>query len=235
MKKAQLFLLHFAGGNCYSFQFLAPFLSQFNVIPLELPGRGRRMKEALLSDFADAAKDLYAQILPKLDTSPFMIYGHSMGAYLAIHIARMLEEAGKFPLHVIVSGNAGPGVRHNRKIHLLERTEFIEELVQLGGIPQEVIDNEELFDMLEPVLRADFEIAEAANMIFEPVQAPVFAMMGSEEEHVDQIANWGRFSLGRFQYNVLDGDHFFIHRHAQRMAGVINDCYREKIAGHIER
>jgi external thioesterase TEII len=47
MEKPQLFLLHFAGGSCYSFQFMLPYLKDFNVLPIELPGRGRRIKESL--------------------------------------------------------------------------------------------------------------------------------------------------------------------------------------------
>ncbi len=51
MKKTQLFLLHFAGGNYYSFRFMFPQLNEFEIIPVELPGRGKRMKENLLKDF----------------------------------------------------------------------------------------------------------------------------------------------------------------------------------------
>src|SRR5262249_8544650 len=110
MKRPQLFLLHFAGGNCYSFQFIMPLLQRFEIIPLELPGRGRRMKESLLKDFDLAAQDIYHQLTGKLTSASFIIYGHSMGAYLALRVANMLEKAGKFPAFVIVSGNAGPGI-----------------------------------------------------------------------------------------------------------------------------
>jgi external thioesterase TEII len=70
------------------------FLREFDVIPLELPGRGRRMVEDLLKDFDMAAEDIYNQLTAKLSSDRFLIYGHSMGAYLALRVANMLEKAG---------------------------------------------------------------------------------------------------------------------------------------------
>ena len=81
MKKPQLFLLHFAGGNCYSFQFMIPLLNNFSVIPLELAGRGARINEPLKRNLYSAAQDIKNQILNKLDGSNFIIYGHGISLY----------------------------------------------------------------------------------------------------------------------------------------------------------
>lgn len=233
MKKPQLFLLHFAGGSCYSFQFLMPLLSDFEVLSLELPGRGKRFNESLLNDFDEAATDLYEQIIANLVNTQFLIYGHSMGAYLTLRIANMLEKAGKYPAGIIVSGNAGPGVRNPAKRirYLLDRPAFIEELKLLGGIPPEVIENQELFSFFEPVLRADFEIAERNELEQEPaIEAPLFAMMGSQEEDVELINNWSGFTKSCFSTEVLEGDHFFIYRHPERIASIINAFTRASLS-----
>ncbi|RBL90072.1 thioesterase II family protein [Chitinophaga flava] len=231
MKKPQLFLLHFAGGNCYSFQFMKPLLHDFEVIALELPGRGRRMDEPLLNDFDAAAKDLYRQIIGDITDAPFLIYGHSMGASLALRVTNLLEDAGKRPVAVIVSGNAGPGLERSRMRYLLDRPEFIKELELLGGLPPEIIENEELFGFFEPVLRADFEIAERNNLVSEPpIQSPLYAVMGSMEENVERIDNWMAYTRGRFASEVLEGDHFFIQRHPHRIAGIISSFYHRMYA-----
>jgi len=135
--------VHFAGGNRYSFQFLAPYLKDFEFIPLELPGRGKRVGEPLLKDFDLAALDLYNQVIEKLHRQDFLIYGHSMGAYLALRIANMLEKAGRPPACLLVSGNAGPGTRERQDIHMLDPEDFIVELRKMGGMPQEFTDNHE--------------------------------------------------------------------------------------------
>jgi surfactin synthase thioesterase subunit len=49
--------------------------------------------------------------------------------------------------------------------------------------------------------------------------------MGSEEENVDRIANWGRFTRSHFRSEVLEDNHFFIHKHPERMADVLKGCY----------
>jgi surfactin synthase thioesterase subunit len=226
MDKPRLFLLHFAGGNSYSFQFLTPLLDGFDVIPVELPGRGRRIKEALLNDFDQAAIDIYGQINARLNDAGFMLYGHSMGAYLGLRVANLLENAGRAPDHLIVSGNAGPGLKKRKYIYSCEKEELIDELENLGGVPAEVLDNEELFGFFEPILRADFEIAERNDLALEPpVQAPIFAMMGSEEDNVGRISNWGRFTRAEFDHKILQGGHFFIQQHPREVADVIRNCY----------
>lgn len=228
MKQPQIFFIHFAGGNRYSYRFLEPGLFDFEMIPVELPGRGARMKEPLLKDFDAAAQDLYQQITARLNTPQFLICGHSMGAYLTLRVTNLLEQAGKYPTGIIVSGNAGPGIEDpEKKIrYQLPRGEFIEELKRLGGLPQEVIDHEELFGIFEPILRADFEIVERNELANEPpVQAPLYAMMGDQEDYVADIDNWSRFTRSRFKKQVLEGDHFFIFKHPDRMAEIISTFY----------
>jgi external thioesterase TEII len=227
MEKPQLFLLHFAGGNLYSFDFIRPLLKNFEVITLELPGRGKRVREPLLRDFDLAAEDMYNQILNRLASRNFLIYGHSMGAYLALRVSNMLIKVQRYPDYLLVSGNTGPGAaRETTNIYLLDKNEFKNKLENLGGFPAELLNNNELFDFFEPILRADFELIEKNGMDDEPaVSIPLFAMMGSLEEYVDNIANWGRFTTSQFNYEILEGHHFFIHSHPQRIADIIQECY----------
>lgn len=230
-----MFLFHFAGGNCYSFQFLTPLLKEFEVISLELPGRGKRIREELLTDFDEAAQDIYRQVIAKLTSPRFMIYGHSMGAYLALRVANMLEKENRMPAYVFVSGNAGPGVREDKNRYLMERKEFIEELRLLGGAPPEVLENDELLEFFIPILRADFEVAEKNELDNEPVlSAPIYAMMGSEEEQTEEIENWGRFTRAAFNHVLLPGGHFFIYDNARQIADIIRESYRKTILQYQE-
>jgi surfactin synthase thioesterase subunit len=233
MKKPQLFLLHFAGGNYYSFQSIVPLLRDFEVIPLELPGRGKRISEPLLKDYALAAQDFYDQIINKLTTASFLIYGHSMGAYLGLTVANMLEKIGRPPAYLFVSGNPGPGITDSKNRYLLEYDEFVNELREMGGVPEEIIENKDLFDFFEPILRADFEIVEKYPLSTTHVtSAPLYAMMGSRENKVEEITNWGRFTRGSFNHEVLEGDHFFIFKHPNKIAHIIRYNYEQAIVSY---
>ena len=232
MEKPQLFLLHFAGGNCYSFHFMTPWLREFEAITIELPGRGRRMDEKLLYEFSQAADDVFAQIVQRLRPGPFVIYGHSMGAYLALRVAGLLEKSGRSPACLVVGGNAGPGIRHGRDLHPLDTETFIVELLKLGGVSQELVGDRELFSFFEPSLRADFTIAERNQLDDEaPIASPLYALMGTGEEEHDNIGNWQRYTRGSFRYEILEGDHFFIHRHPSRIADIIGRFYKACLEG----
>jgi surfactin synthase thioesterase subunit len=204
------------------------FLSRdFEVNAIELPGRGNRMQEALLSDFDAAAEDLLAQIVRQLSSMEFILYGHSMGASLALRITSLLEKMNRPPVCLIVSGNAGPGVRDPLKRHLMNKHELIGELKKLGGTADELFEQEELFALYEPILRADFRVTEINNLSEEPpVNVPVSALMGDTEDCVDRIMNWERFTTSKqFDYRIFPGDHFFIYKYPAEIAHLIKTKY----------
>ena len=220
--KPQLFLLHFAGGSIYSFQFIRPYLADFEFIPLELPGRGKRAKEGLIRDFDQAVGDICGQIGRRLQPGPFLIYGHSMGAIMALHAAGMLERTGSPPRMIVVSGNPAPAGRDDKKRYLMERDTFKAEIEEIGGVPDEVLHNEELLGYYEPLLKADFEVLEKRPYPqIPPVNIPIHAIMGTGEERVDEIGNWRDFTNASFEYTLMEGKHFFIHDHPEAVARII--------------
>jgi surfactin synthase thioesterase subunit len=59
----RLFCIPFAGGNIYSYRQLCRHLHKDIVPqPVELPGRGKRLKEPLLTNIAEMTDDILQQI-----------------------------------------------------------------------------------------------------------------------------------------------------------------------------
>ena len=228
MKKKQIFFLHFAGGNCYSFNFLLPLLTAFEIHQLELPGRGKRMTEAPIDSKDSAVQDYLKQIKAKLNGAPFMICGHSMGAYLGIYVIEALEKEGIVPVKFLATGNSGPGCYDDKKRYLLDKPEFLAELEEIGGMPADFFDHPELLDYFLPILRADFRIIEH-EVETQPmpgiVQTPIIALMGSDEEKIEEIVNWKKYTSGSFQSLILKGNHFFIHEHADSIGQLIRNSF----------
>ncbi len=233
MSKPRLFLVHFAGGNIYSYKFLTQHLPEFELVPLELPGRGKRMPEPLLRDLDAAANDIARQIVNRVTSEPYVLYGHSMGASLALKAAHILSAKNSPPSSLIVSGNSGPGRNRKRNIHLLDRNQFLEEVKLLGGLPDEFLNDPELVDFFEPILRHDFALADMKDMLADlpPLSIPIYALMGSTEDDVAGISNWSRFTSKTFGFQVLEGNHFFIFDHAAALARIIRQCH----AASLER
>lgn len=227
--KNQLFLLHFAGGNSYSFEFLKKEIKDINAISLELPGRGRRHREELIKDKEQAIIDYYNQIKSLRNGMPYIIYGHSMGATIGLSVTAKLEAIGDKPNLLIVSGSAGPGVKEDKGFlyYQLDDLKFKDELIKLGGISKEIIDNQELIDFFLPIIRADFECLETSFFSEKglKINTPLFALMGSEEETCNQITNWKKFTKKKLDYKLLDGNHFFIYEYATELANIFKSAF----------
>ncbi len=234
--KKQLFLLHFAGGNKYSYNFLQKSLvSGIEFIPIELPGRGERFRETLIKDKKEAIRDLFEQISRKRNGAPFVIFGHSMGAIFGLSLTKLFEDNNDKPDYLIVSGNPGPidgyiiPSRHN-----LDDDAFKTSVAELGGVPREVIENEDAFTFFSKIMRADFECIEKDQDLEKDitVQSSIYAIMGDQESLSARIENWSKFTKASFDYSILEGNHFFIHHHSKTIGKLINYCFAQSQQYH---
>lgn len=225
-KKRRLFLLPFAGGNRYSYQFMLPYLKDFEVYPLELPGRGKRGKEPLVGSFFDAMGDVFRQISKEIEPDRDVIYGHSLGAILGHWVTYRLEKSGKSPARLIVSGIPRPSIRKSdslQSVYDLPKAEFIERLIRMGGMPEELIENKEFFEYAEPILRADFKLLNSISD-HQPnaIKTPLIAIMGTQESKAHEIEEWGNYTHGSLECHHMEGGHFFINNHPQTLVELIS-------------
>lgn len=239
-KNINLFCLHFAGGNKYSYREYAEKAPSFlNIIALESPGRGARMREPLISDIHALVNDLYNQMSDRVDELPYAIYGHSMGGLVAYLLAlKLIKNSHRAPLHLFITGTTGPSSlsRGEVKRHLLGKEEFIKEIKELGGMPDEILQNEELLQYFEPILRSDFMVSE--NYIHEdhePLNIPFTVITGTEEDmELEDIHLWQKESTDRVDFKRLPGNHFFIYKYARDIVEIIaKKLYTHTKAYHI--
>ncbi|MDP2542686.1 thioesterase [Tenacibaculum discolor] len=234
-KIIKVFLLHFAGGSSYSFDFLRPFLPNcFEFIPLELPGRGKRIGQALIKNKEIAVEDYVKQIKLLHEGVPFIIFGHSMGADLGFYVTKKLEKSLLFPEYLFVSGNPGPkketydSVKEKSKKlrYKLSDDELKEELREIGGMPEEVLQDNDIFDFFKPIIRADFQVLEDDNTLSKNIviKSPIYALMGEKEEHSSRIDNWKNYTYSSFNCSLFKGNHFFIYDHPESISVIIKEA-----------
>lgn len=227
MKKISLFCLPFAGGSKYSYRKYeqnAP--SGIAIIPLEYPGRGQRTREALVTDLDWLIDDLYSQVSSRVDRENYAIYGHSMGGLAAYLLARKIVERGHIPpVHLFITGTAGPSSpsRGEKKRHLLEKKEFIEEIRSLDGCPEEILKNEQLLEFFEPILRADFTATENyQHRKAGPLDIPFTVLTGTQEDlEKADIALWQLETNHTVDFRRLPGNHFFIFESPKKILEII--------------
>jgi surfactin synthase thioesterase subunit len=181
-------------------------------VPLEMPGRGRRLADNLMRRAHLVVDDLYRSALPYLD-KPYAIFGHSMGSLLGFLLTRrILQERQPPPLHLFVSGRAGPSRECADCYHTLPGTEFFSAVRRLGGCPDELFGHPDVIDLFEPVLRADFELVETyRHERRPPFEIPVDVFYGREEGlEMPELEAWAEETTLPVTYTSFGGDHFFI-------------------------
>lgn len=236
MNKINLLCIPYSGGSKYSFAPLLKFTPDFlNPVVLELPGRGARAREKLLDDIKKIELDVFERAL-KLINGPYAIYGHSMGGLLAYLLARniILNRLNK-PLHLFITGTTGPSVGYRHSYHNLEKKEFLEVIRNLKGMPDEILDNAEIMDFFEPVMRADFKAAETYSYRASGLlDVPISVIIGDEEEmKYEDVEAWKNESSIGVEITKLPGNHFFIFDHGEYIMKFIGDKIQNSIVTRI--
>ncbi len=213
--RLRMFCFPYAGGGASIYRGWSNGLpAPVEVCPVQLPGREGRLREAPYERLADLVPDLAAGLEGLFDL-PFVFFGHSMGALIAYELALELRRRGRpQPLHLFVSGRRAPQVpSDDDPIHDLPEAEFLQQLRDLNGTPEEILNHEELMRLLMPVLRADFSVNETYDYAeAEPLPCGISAFGGLSDAEVPRadLDAWRQRTQGRFRLRMLPGDHFFL-------------------------
>ncbi len=201
---------------------------------VEYPGRGSRFGEPPLHCAIDISQQVAFAILARRP-GRFALFGHSMGADIAFKTAQVLEVAGVPPLCVCLSARQAPHLPSRRKdIHHLPQHAFREELVRLGGTSPEVVASEELMTLFEPLLRADFCVAEQRQLgDLSPIDAPIMTLSGSSDPFLTEqdAVGWALYTNGPHVHASVDGDHFFITNCANKVVPAVEQALQRMLGG----
>ncbi len=211
----RLFCFPFAGGGARVYSTWPDHLPrEVELCAVQLPGRERRFNESPYSRLTDLVRDLAPVLVPHTDV-PYAFFGHSMGALVAFTLARELRRMNvPGPELLMVSGSRAPQRPDpDPPIHALPDDEFLLELRELNGTPEEVLRNDELLQLLLPVLRADFAACETYEYVPEaPLSCPIVAFGGIDDAEVPQeaVAAWSEQTTRACSLQMFPGDHFYL-------------------------
>jgi len=201
-----------AGASMYR-HWPALFGEDADVLAVALPGRESRPLEASAKDLSTLARRIVVHLLPVLDR-PYVLFGHSMGALLAYEISRVLPAVGgAAPRLLVLSAVRPPDTPRPAAIIDGTNADLVTSLSELGGIPAEVLENEELLTLLLEPLRADLmAVSTFQPLPGPPPTCPVLLIAGADDEYapLDIVAGWRRMVDGPAPLRVLPGDHFYL-------------------------
>ncbi|MCB9540739.1 MAG: thioesterase [Myxococcales bacterium] len=180
-----------------------------------LPGRAGRIGEPPIRDI-DPLVEALGAAMRALPALPTVIFGHSMGAAVGFALCRWLARQGApAPTHLVVAGRRAPHLPPTTPpVHDASDEALVAELRRLGGTPPQVLQHRELLELLLPMLRADYRIAETYHApATATVDCPLLALGGEDDADVPPaaLAAWGHHTTAAFRAQQLPGGHFFLH------------------------
>jgi pyochelin biosynthetic protein PchC len=209
----RMLCLPFAGGRADAYRrWGREFDGLAEVWGVDLPGRYSRAGEPMVVDVPTAVDDLAAEATALLDR-PLILFGHSMGGWLAFEVALRLESAGRAVALVVISGTRGVyDPRLQEMGGTLDDDLLVAKLRQWGGVQPVLLEEPEVLGALLPTLRADLLLGGQYHGPAARLDAPVMALAGADDPTAPppSAARWADCSLNWRGLTVVPGDHFFL-------------------------
>lgn len=212
----RVFCFAYAGGNPRMFLDWQPHLAaDSELIAVCPPGRGHRAGEPrptieqLITGAAAAISAATGD-----DDRPIYLFGHSLGGLVAFEVARQLRGLPALR-HLVASGVSAPSLLPSKRVRELARLEgraFAEAVGFFGGLPPELLADDDVLNLLLPSLIADFRMAAGYRyQSGTPLTVDVSLIIGRDDPHVGaaQLEPWWAECAHPPACHWADGGHFY--------------------------
>jgi surfactin synthase thioesterase subunit len=183
---ATLVCLPWAGAGAFPFRAwrrLAP--AGLAIWAARLPGREDRMREPPVR----GVRQVVREIADDLPPGPFHLFGHCLGALLALEVARERRRRGShLPARLLVVGKAPARMAEDPPV-----TDVRAAVRASGTMSEEALDDPQIFQFLEPAFTADFALAGSYRYEVEPpMPTPVDVFVATEDrsERPEDLRAW---------------------------------------------
>jgi len=113
---------------------------------------------------------------------------------------------------------------------MLPQDAFISSIRQINGTPEELLSNPEMLEIIVPMLRADFSLADQYLCTDRtPLNCPICVYGGAvdAEAPLEDLESWREYTTAGFSLKSFQGDHFFIHTaHTNLLNAISADLFR---------
>ncbi|MFI7388698.1 thioesterase II family protein [Streptomyces sp. NPDC049813] len=186
---------------------------------LELPGHGRRHAQ----DFVTSAPAVVADALAQLGGRVDVVYGESLGAYVALGLVAAL---GDGPGTSLVAASNVPPARQRAVTaqDVATPSAAAATLAAMGGVlPDEVLGDPALLAQVFPVIRADLLLSRSlvAAVAATAVAGDLTVVAGEDDRALSGLAGWARHTTGRCSFELLPGGHLLSQSNPTAVAGVL--------------
>lgn len=205
----------FAAGGAAFFQGWHDALNEhFQVYPVLLPGRERRLLEPPCQTVDAAIDDAFEQLAAKLSPErPIWVFGHSLGAVLAhAFVVRLQGELGLYAQRLVASGSPGPHRPRKQTASGLADDAFLARVKEFAGFDDVAMRDPEWRELILPTLRADVEMHEQHRCNMTKIDTAVTVIRGDDDHLVsaDDIEAWQELTTSPIDIVTLPGGHMYL-------------------------
>lgn len=177
---------------------------------VELPGRGKRWREPLVSSSNDAVDAIRAAI-PNWPV--FAVLGESLGAYIGLKLIEQVTETGvQCPVLFAVSNSpiiargdlvldAGGGIDEDSTLRLIS---------EMGGkVPAEILAHDVIRRRFLEVARHDLLVSQSfiSTAKRSMIDSDVVVVAGTEDRTLTDLERWQEHTRGNLRVISLPGGH----------------------------
>ncbi|MEK3791128.1 alpha/beta fold hydrolase [Paenibacillus sp. FSL R7-0204] len=230
----RIFCLPYAGGMAeIYYPWLNVLPEEFELVAVQYPGHVPGTGDELYTCLNSLAEEIANEISAFSDKK-YIIFGHSMGALIAYEVTKRL--AGKKvrqPEHLFIAARTPPNLPVVAPmIHKMSDSEIIQIARAFNALPEEVLQNEDILQMIIPTLKADFEMIGTWKHDHNapPLNVPLCAFTGMFDSLgvPEQMKEWSNYTSNSFRMITMPEKHYFILNPAvqEDIIHIIQDCIR---------
>lgn len=229
-KGIRLFCVPHAGGGLSVFrgwqQQLGPAVG---AVIVRLPGREDRFREDPYRNMDELVSDLTDAVLGLLNSGDrFAFFGNSLGGLIAFEtVHEIRRRTGYEAQHLFVSSVGAPHLTPLLPpISQLDDSAFVREVSwRYGGIPSQVLNDQEFMAAMLPTLRADIGLLDSYKRTEpRPLSCSITAFGGIRDRtlSMEHLMAWSEQTASAFNHVLLDQGHLYL------------DGARQVLTAHIQ-
>jgi pyochelin biosynthesis protein PchC len=216
-----------AGGSP---RFFHPWVAQLpagvDLFGVTYPGRDHLLDNAAPETLVDLARDCAPELQPVVGSSSSVVmFGHSMGAYVAFEAIRSLERMGSSATALVVSGAKAPHFDSGEAWHRASDDELVRYTGELDARSRQVLAVPELRHIFLPTIRDDHRLVETYRSQPDPrLSCGIHALYGGRDPRVTEsrAQAWADYTRADFHLRRFAGDHFYLTAHAAEIVAYVS-------------
>lgn len=223
--RTRLICLPHAGGSAsYYFPISAELFPSVDVLAVQYPGRGDRIRESSVDNMETLADCIVDALEPWRDL-PLALFGHSMGATLAFEVARRLEGDAVPLLALFASGRRAPSRHLTGTVHLYSDDELMAELKKLNGTDSQLLEDSSVLRLFLPAIRSDYKAIETyVHQSGSVIKCPIYAFFGDRDTGatLEEVRAWRTHTVSHFELTEFPGGHFYLNEQAPAVIEIVS-------------